>query len=1308
MKKRILALAMSLVMVFSISAPAFAVEVSGDSSVPTESAQASDPTSEGGSNTEGSSDTEGNPGTEGGSGTEESNPTNEPNTCAECGEIDGHKKTCSSYEKVCTCTPVDGVHQEGCDFYEEPKTPGETCECCGVELTDGAVHAANCLTRCTCDPKPAEGEKHTDKDCPFYVKECTCETTNGIHAEGCDFYVEPVTAAVYTKSEDVYTAVEQDEDSPLNVEEYNGQTIYVLPSDTPQNVYFLRKTWLGLAGAYFSLNEDGSRVSALNSVKEGVFGDKSVAVTLAPDLEVGTTIILTAGQIVMDGSYAITIEVIEKLPDANQILAGNDCIFCGAAEGELHGEGCPLHGIPVPELPDEPTPAVNFTNVAPFGPAVTGAPAVRRVMRSTLAKEPAPTDNGMKINKIATANSDGTYTVSLEAYATGEKFISEVTKDIPTDIVLVLDQSTSMNQCMVCGNVITEADQVRPARYKKVYKDDLVQTKTYYLFGNEGYPVKYVTNFQQFFDGKPAGEQSNTWVCYFYAQGEDGVFRTLEVPVTPKSSESDNGKNTYQFFEATGYHKCSSRLSVLKDVLSGFVSSVEQKATGQNKPGTSDGIAHRIAMIGFASGNEESENYKNTELFIGGVEYPYNNTTTDGQYANALQDMRTKEGRDNITASIEALSADGLTRTDLGVEMAEKVLDACKNDTGRNKVVIVFTDGMPGHINVDDETKKETPYRDEVANPAIEAAHTVKTKYGATVYTVGIFEGANASSPASLPGFEKTVNGDWTYNAANRFMHLLSSNYPNATNMNMPGTVNPNLGSDSYYLSARNSAALNSVFQQISQQVEQGGAGTRLDTSTVIKDIIAPEFKLLSGKASDITLDTYKYNGENSWEKNSGAIGAKATVTGDTVSVTGFNFSDNWCGMVKDANGKEAVREGGNKLVICFKVKPKDGFLGGNNVFTNTSADVYESASANDPVLTFNRPQVNVPIKNVTVTAKDKNVYLLNGLTAEQLRSGATAKVGNVELDLNPNADNYGLEEWQNVYVDISVVITDAEGNAVSPNLTGLRDDTTYQVAVKVSPKKAALSISNGNAAVTQSGSDEAAINVFKPQLTYQDSKVWYGGDAPTDYSGNLTKETWINSDGSKKHDDKGVQMLNEKPTLTLSYTPEAGKITTDGKVNTKQDIGVNASVKIGEKDVTADTTFLHTACAPACGWNETTLDGTPAFLLHVQTCQLIISKTGGASDEPYVFTVMKDGEKYTEVTIVGNTEETICELPVGTYTIKEDTGWSWRYNADDSGSAELTASAPSGSIACSNRKVKDYWLNGFSDVVKNILGSRH
>ena len=137
-------------------------------------------------------------------------------------------------------------------------------------------------------------------------------------------------------------------------------------------------------------------------------------------------------------------------------------------------------------------------------------------------------------------------------------------------------------------------------------------------------------------------------------------------------------------------------------------------------------------------------------------------------------------------------------------------------------------------------------------------------------------------------------------------------------------------------------------------------------------------------------------------------------------------------------------------------------------------------------------------------------------------------------------------------------------------------------------------------------------------------------------------------------------------------------------------------------------TTFNHTACNPACGWNETTLDGSPAFLLHVKTCQLTITKTGGTDGEPYVFNIYKDRAKYTEVTIVGSDSVTIYELPVGAYTIAEDTGWSWRFTPTIGSGVALKAATPTGEITCNNTLNKPYWLNGFSDVVANIFGIQH
>lgn len=77
-------------------------------------------------------------------------------------------------------------------------------------------------------------------------------------------------------------------------------------------------------------------------------------------------------------------------------------------------------------------------------------------------------------------------------------------------------------------------------------------------------------------------------------------------------------------------------------------------------------------------------------------------------------------------------------------------------------------------------------------------------------------------------------------------------------------------------------------------------------------------------------------------------------------------------------------------------------------------------------------------------------------------------------------------------------------------------------------------------------------------------------------------------------------------------------------------------------------------------------------------------------------------------MTIVGNGSETIYELPVGSYTISEDEGWSWRYNGTEGAAVDLSKDNTSGSITCTNSKNENYWLNGFSDVVKNIFGAKN
>lgn len=961
-------------------------------------------------------------------------------------------------------------------------------------------------------------------------------------------------------------------------------------------------------------------------------------------------------------------------------------------------------------------------------------------------------DSGMKISKTAAANADGSYTIMLEAFATGSTVITEQKTDIPTDIVLVIDQSGSMND-PIGGYTYTayrtggynsrnyHNDEYYPLRHnggsanlwhklnnneyiavsveqKMVYtaisgwsnrkyydnqnslyclvsgeyKSVAVRREGHlfsadeYWYTMDGQQILYTTgdssspNFGQY---APLYQSVKK---YTYSYTLNGVTTVIE------ESFGDGSSPDTQFYRRDYSSSAGgTRLNALKNAATTFANAVAAKAAGADGDISTpaDNVNHRIAVVGFASGqyyNGTNYNYGNTEVFVGSNQYKYG-SAAQGQYGNAFQDMNTSTGVGNVSASIGTLSADGGTLTNLGLEMGNGIFGANPIAEGekRNRVVIVFSDGVPGWSGYDSNT----------ANSAITQAETAKNTYGATVYSIGIFPGADATSAGNQNGNE-TEKANW-------FMQQVSSN-------------NGTPQSPSYYLSAADAGTLNSIFQQISDQIETGGTTSTLTSDAVVKDIISPQFTLPAGTtAANITVETYACTGKNAnddytWSNNNSTMGATASISGDQVNVTGFNFSENYVGTVTEG---DSVTYRGHKLVISFKVQPKAGFLGGNEVYTNTSAGIYENNTAENPLLTFDRPTVNVPIKDVTVTAKDKNVYLKGEVTADQLKDGAEISVGNVKLDLSKATDAdkpYGLDPWQAEYVDITVAVKDKDGNVISDKLDNLTEDTTYTIKVTVTPKTTGSTGSAGTPATEKSGENTPAANiyVFKPELTFKDSTAYYGETVPAnnDYSSNYVanSEKWKN--GGKYSTDDGVQMIGTKPTLDITYTPDESKL--EGGKYTKQDVPVSATVKIGTENVNEHTTFVHQDCTTACGWENPATPGTPAFLIHIQTCTLSITKQGGADNESYVFDVLKDGEKYSEVTVWGNSTETLVELPIGTYTISENAGWSWRYSANNGGSAALTAQNPTGSITCVNTKNNNQWLNGFSEVVRNIFGTNH
>ena len=193
-------------------------------------------------------------------------------------------------------------------------------------------------------------------------------------------------------------------------------------------------------------------------------------------------------------------------------------------------------------------------------------------------------ESGMHLSKTAHLEDDGTYTINLEAYATG-KTTTTITKEaVPLDIVLVLDQSGSMSDDM--GYTYTLEDKTSYSY------DDINSSARYYLDTDGNYY-------------KVQSEKNGiaSWRKYYLFYKKDGTSYYLNGDeVTTNKRECNYTGSGDTIWASQLYSRTiTTKLSALKDAVSNFVGVVKEKAT-------TDKVNHRIAMVGFASESGYGDN----------------------------------------------------------------------------------------------------------------------------------------------------------------------------------------------------------------------------------------------------------------------------------------------------------------------------------------------------------------------------------------------------------------------------------------------------------------------------------------------------------------------------------------------------------------------------------------------------------------------------------------------------------------------------------------------------------------------------
>lgn len=868
-------------------------------------------------------------------------------------------------------------------------------------------------------------------------------------------------------------------------------------------------------------------------------------------------------------------------------------------------------------------PAVNFTNVAPLVQAnaqAANSPARAAQLRAGNA---APADpprtqvDALVTSKNATPvpNSDDTYKIRLESYSTGT--VTQQTTTKPTDIVLVLDQSGSMAEKF---SQVSRADA------------DIEAGKT------EG---AYLTP-----DGDKLRYNNGKWQKYSAGLFGGGRWSTY-------------GGDTFY----------SSRLLALKTAATTFVNQVSKEATENN-------VDHRIAIAGFAS---TGGSYNNTVLLSTSSVVNYG-SARDTDYKDALVSVNGTSGGINshLTTAIGRLDADGDTYSEYGIDMANKIFAQhnTASEAERQRVVVMFTDGYTAPSGTND-------FKYSMADAAIEKAQTSKSTYKATVYTVGIF--ANANPAADIESNFQTSDGwheaGWGSDegnsltpaqelvAANRYMHYVSSNYPNAESLNNGGNLSdkasPFTGGDSYYLSAGDADSLTGIFEKIGNNIS--APSIQLGKEAQVRDIVSPYFNA-PANANDVTVYAEKAaysGGKYTWTRDVTCTGMTAAVDGSTVTVTGFDYDANFVSQTgrNETNPKENGDFHGRRLVVEFNVTVKPEFLGGNYVPTNRpDSGVYDKTGT--IVENFEYPTVNIPVKAPKLTAADKNIYY-NGthLTASDL----------CQAQIPANMGDY-------------VTLSYAADKGISSTVDG-----NYTVTVTATPKYTIDGQEQSKATATTT----ASVAVYKPEITFNDSRINYGDTA--DYSNNGGAVVW-------KHGDDiadAVSMTGTAPTLTYAYDPAAAAFTKDTYVR----VTVSAN---GETLPAGVVKFWHDDCDfPGCSFDST----KGQFIVHINVFDLTIVKTAkdGTTIDPnqtFVFKVKNNGNgKTMEIVITGEGQKTVKGLPMGSYTITEDTGWSWQYRPT-ADTQTITVSETSKTVTFENEKTSTNWLTSIADVINKWVSA--
>lgn len=761
-----------------------------------------------------------------------------------------------------------------------------------------------------------------------------------------------------------------------------------------------------------------------------------------------------------------------------------------------------------------------------------------------------------------------------------------------------------------------------------------------------------------------------------YAKGkvQTGVAKDLDIVLVLDQSAS----MAYNFDGEYTTNNSSRRQYAMKEAVNNFIDSVYENSSGLNSE-------TRVGVVTFGS---------------------------DSDVLNDLVSIKNNYDYQQLKYKINGLldEPEGATNVEAGMDSAQDMLSA---SNGREKVVIVFTDGVP---------TTSSDFSVDVANKAIAIANSMKNN-GTKIYSIGIFNGADISelygekwdyevySDIACTGevgtywggsFVSSIFGSNDFDdvdiaAGNRFLNYLSNNFLGLTNVGLErGTYAPehwlNLAaygtgykitqnfdrtSSDYYLTASNLEGLNDIFEQISEDISSSSID--LGREAIMTDTLSDYFEF--SETNEIEYWTETYNGNKQWTKDSSITGVSPVKNGNKLEVTGFDYSANYV-LEEDVDGKPT----GKRLVVEFYVEPKEGFIGGNAVPTNnlSQSGIFLE---NQTVENFPYPKVDVDI-NYFVESTDLGMYI--GDDWNDFENFVLNNDQVVYKTNNSSNDSFKLNEhsYANDFVTITYTIKDGDtevGKYVinasdtkgtwtkNVNIDTTKYTNTKNFTIEVSVTNNENEISNDLDNKTQNSSIssplESTLYIFIPNINTEDDTLFLNDSAVNliDYVTLSENVKWTCNDSTLNNNldklNEIKETLGNKPTLTYEF-----EINNENETGFSPDkIGiyeVNLKVKNGI-DITEHSHFNHDNTLDQCEANPC---GNPHYFLKVEAGSITITKSFDNANYDYtdgnpifIFKVTDDNGNsyYQNVKFKKNDDNdklvgVIEGLGIGNYQIEE------------------------------------------------------